>query len=140
MPDLIIISCGKTKAATPQPAADLYTGAYFKTLLRYARHHAPGHNILIISAQHGLLPLHRIVAPYNQRLGWPGCITPSRVHEQAARLKLLDRRDVWVLGGRPYVHIVRTVWPHAVSVLEGRGRLCEQREWLKAQLMETAHA
>lgn len=63
-----VIQCGMRKLDRPAPAADLYTGPYFKASLAYARRHVSDADIFILSAEHAIVPLTRILAPYNVKL------------------------------------------------------------------------
>lgn len=65
-PPLILIGCGKTKAAHPAPARDLYLGSLFRARRRYAE--ASGLRWYIISARYGLLDPDQLIEPYDQRL------------------------------------------------------------------------
>lgn len=65
-PHALIVGCGATKAATPQPAADLYIGPLFKAARRHAE--ASGLPWRILSAEHGLLHPSTVVAPYDHQL------------------------------------------------------------------------
>ena len=62
-----IISCGARKEVHVTRASLLYTGPLFVKQLEYARTIAPDSHIRILSAKHGLMRLHRLFAPYDQR-------------------------------------------------------------------------
>ena len=64
MKRLLLIGCGKTKASTPQPARDLYTGPLFRARRAFAER--SGHPWLIVSGLHGTLAPDELVAPYDQ--------------------------------------------------------------------------
>ncbi|MFT7022430.1 MAG: hypothetical protein ACJA07_001514 [Rhodococcus sp. (in: high G+C Gram-positive bacteria)] len=127
---LVVIGCGAAKAASPQRAADLYTGSYFKLALRAARAHVPDDRIRILSAKHGFLPLHRLVDPYDVRIGDSGSIAPSELKAQAKRCGLRDCGEVTVLAGRAYSDLARGVWAHARTPLKGTRGIGEQRHIL----------
>jgi hypothetical protein len=63
---IAVIACGARKAATPQPAKDLYVG----TLFAKARAAVEALDIpwLILSAKHGLLNPEQVVEPYDQQI------------------------------------------------------------------------
>ena len=63
---LLIVGCGKSKAAGPCPAAELYTGPLFRAARAHAE--ASGHPWLILSAEHGLLDPTQVVATYDHQL------------------------------------------------------------------------
>ncbi len=64
---LILIGCGKEKAATPRPAHDLYTGQLFAARRRYAEQSS--RQWWIVSAKHGLIYPPTIIAPYDLTIG-----------------------------------------------------------------------
>jgi hypothetical protein len=109
------------------PAGELYVGGYHLACRRAAAVlTAPG-RILILSALHGLLPLDRVIAPYDLRMSQPGSISPDAVRRQAEQLHLVDEPRVIVLAGRAYTTAARWVWPHACpSPLAGAGGLGHQ--------------
>ncbi|MGW0485798.1 DUF6884 domain-containing protein [Nonomuraea sp. NPDC003214] len=131
---LVIVPCGGRKAdtATPIPAGRLYTGSYH----RAARAAADaltldGGQVLILSARHGLIPLDRELAPYEQRAGQPGSIGGAELRAQAATLGITDARPV-VLAGRAYVDLARQVWPDLDAPLAGTRGIGEQMARLAA--------
>jgi hypothetical protein len=67
MKRVVLISCGKQKAAVALPARELYTSPLFKMSLAWARKQHPD-DIFILSAKHGLIPLDKVVAPYEYKL------------------------------------------------------------------------
>jgi hypothetical protein len=114
---LAIIPCGARKRQGIYPAADLYTGPYFRAALGWARRNAD--NILILSAKHGLIPLDFPVESYDLKMGQAGCVTPEKVRMQAGALMVLHQREVAVVGGKAYRDMARHVWPHAMSPVDG---------------------
>ncbi|QTF81698.1 hypothetical protein SEA_JULIETTE_92 [Mycobacterium phage Juliette] len=83
--EVTVIACAAAKLDEPAPAAELYTSANFRLMLRAARAQAgPGGRVLILSALHGLLDLDTVVAPYNVKMGDAGCIGAA---ELAAQLR-----------------------------------------------------
>lgn len=67
MKTIVLLSCVSQKLDTPHSAEELYTSALFKKSLSYAKSLRPD-KIYILSAEHGLLPLDRVIAPYNKTL------------------------------------------------------------------------
>lgn len=62
-----LVSCGKSKAAHPAPARDLYTGSLFRAARRYVE--ASGYDAWwILSARHGLVHPDEIIRPYEATL------------------------------------------------------------------------
>lgn len=60
------ISCAKVKKAYSAPAQDLYQSALFRKALVYTRYHYS--HVYILSAHYGLLPLDKVIAPYEKTL------------------------------------------------------------------------
>jgi hypothetical protein len=74
----------------------------------------------------GRLPLDRVIAPYDLRIGQPGSITPAALRRQAEQLHLVDEPRVIVLAGRSYSTAALAVWPAAATPLAGAGGLGRQ--------------
>jgi len=68
-------------------------------------------NTLILSTLYGLLPLERVIEPYELRMGQPGSITSAALLDQARRLGAGQHDQVIVLGGRAYTSAALAVWP-----------------------------
>ncbi len=109
---VVIVSCGKAKRTYETTAADLYTGPFVQSGLRWARSVAARSDIYILSALYGLVGHDDRIAPYELRLGMQGAVTGRTVSQQAHRLGIFDRK-VYVVGGKDYVAMVRQVWPDA---------------------------
>jgi hypothetical protein len=133
VPALVIVGCGYAKRDEPSPAFELYTGGYFRQTLAYARTLASDDRILILSGKHGLLRGHRVIAPYEQRIGQPGAITTEQVVAQARAMGLSRERNVTALVGADYARTVRAVWPTAVFPLGPLG-LFARMKWLAEQV------
>lgn len=127
---LVLIGCGATKRDRPAPAAELYTGTYFGLALRAARALVPDDRIRIISALHGLLPLHRTVGPYDLRIGDNLAITPATFRGQVRRSGLGSCTDVTVLAGKSYAALARAAWPQARTPLDGTRGIGDQQHRL----------
>ena len=112
---LVLVSCGAAKRTVPCQARTLYTGSFFSAGLAWARSVAEADDIRILSALHGLVPLDRVLDPYNLRMGEPGSITTDALRVQAQEAGLLDADPVVIVGGMLYVKVARGVWSHAVA-------------------------
>jgi hypothetical protein len=129
-PRVIIVSCGGRKSTSeqPVPAGQRYTGSYHLALRRAAdtltRSGSTG-RVLILSALHGLLTLHDLIAPYDLRMGDKGSVTGEQLLQQAAGLDILGA-DVTVLGPRAYVEASRIVWPDLTDPLAGARGIGDQ--------------
>jgi hypothetical protein len=68
---IILVGCGKSKAAVACPARDLYTGNLFRSARDYAEAEVSAGRAsawFILSAKHGLLEPTKVVAPYDTKL------------------------------------------------------------------------
>lgn len=100
MKTIYIIGCGAQKRAVKSPAAELYTGPYFRACLRYARSKAADTDIYILSAKHGLLSLTDEIEPYDQRMTMRRAVSMiSIVQQQVLERELSDCEVVAVCGG-----------------------------------------
>ena len=64
---IVLIACASQKLSRRAKAEDLYTSPLFRLNLNYAKKLRPD-DIFILSAKHGLLPLHRKINPYEKPL------------------------------------------------------------------------
>lgn len=115
---LAVVACGAAKLNRAAPAAELYTGSYFRAALAAARAMA-GPRVLILSARHGLLDPSTVLDPYEQRIDQPGAISAAELRHQAAALDVRGARVVHVLAGRAYARAAAQVWPWARPELAG---------------------
>lgn len=75
--DFVIIPCGNTKLDTAAPASEFYTGSMFQDSLRTARKLFSDDRIYVMSAKHGIIPLDKVLEPYDVKLGMEGSINAS---------------------------------------------------------------
>ncbi|GAA2471419.1 hypothetical protein GCM10009858_05970 [Terrabacter carboxydivorans] len=87
--DVVLVSCAKTKRATPGPAKDLYVSPLFRGQRRYAED--SGRPWFILSAEHGLLAPEEWLAPYERYLpDTPPAYRDAWGQWVVARLELLQ--------------------------------------------------
>jgi len=119
--DMIVVGCGRTKATSACPAADLYTGGLFRASRQYAE--AQVRPWAILSALHGLIwPLARI-APYDlsmhERLRQPPVELARYQADVRAQLglaiALTGAIRIEVHAGLPYVDMLRALSPVPVE-------------------------
>jgi hypothetical protein len=87
---LVVIPCAAAKLDAPALAMDLYDSANFRHVLNSARVTAVadaeyfGHStkVMILSAQHGLVELGQVIAPYDVKMGDAGCIGNDELVDQ----------------------------------------------------------
>ncbi|ATL88776.1 DUF6884 domain-containing protein [Streptomyces malaysiensis] len=131
---VVVIPCSGPKLDHVAPAGQLYTGPLHTHARRTADAlTAHGGVVLVLSARHGLLPLHQEVEPYDHTWKDPGSVTVEELRAQAAALGLTDA-DVVLLTPGQYTQRAAAVWPHARTPLahlgigRQRGRLTALRE------------
>ncbi|MFI9041618.1 DUF6884 domain-containing protein [Streptomyces sp. NPDC053726] len=134
---VVVIPCSGAKLDRPAPAGELYRGS-LHTMCRRAADAltAGGGTVVVLSARWGLVPLARVIAPYELRMGDPGSITADELRAQAARLGIDRAEDVTVLASATYTTAARSVWSHAAAPLAGSRGIGEMRRRL-AQLART---
>jgi len=67
MAEVVLISCVKSKRASPCAAGEMYISPLFGKMLAYAKSLRP-RRIFILSAKYGLLDLETVIEPYELTL------------------------------------------------------------------------
>lgn len=65
---IVFVGCGVTKMKNACKVKKMYAGNYFQTCLAYAQTFTTQDNIYVLSANYGLLPLEKVIEPYNKTL------------------------------------------------------------------------
>lgn len=65
---IVFIGCGATKMKTACKARKMYVGNYVQLCLAYAQTFTTQDNIYILSAKYAVLPLEKVIEPYNKTL------------------------------------------------------------------------
>jgi cytoplasmic iron level regulating protein YaaA (DUF328/UPF0246 family) len=141
---LLILSCSARKhAVTSQVAAwDLYDGVAFRVVKRLQREgqFPDDVDVLILSAQHGLIRPHHRISFYDLRM------TKELASQQAAhnrsilRTALYDdnHREVCVVAGKTYFAVLEpiTAWlPVGIALMIAEGGIGRKMRRLKAWLL-----
>jgi hypothetical protein len=116
---IAVIGCGAAKLGHPAPAADLYTGSYFRACSLAAATIAPG-RWFILSAKHGLITPATVIEPYDLTLGQPGAVDVGRLRFQAGRIGLLFE-PVTALCGARYADLLAAAFTDVRRPLAGLG-------------------
>ncbi|MDX3234221.1 hypothetical protein PV392_00675 [Streptomyces sp. ME03-5709C] len=124
-PELVVVPCGVRKLAHRARAADMYTGGYHRACRRAADALEPD-RLVILSAHYGLLDLDDEIDPYDTPHGHADAVTAGLLRAQAADLRIVALDPVVVLGGARHVALARSVWPHALTPLDGTRGMGEQ--------------
>jgi hypothetical protein len=109
-----VIACGGAKQATPTAACDLYTGSAFRHMLTAAMAEAAATTadlgvdakVLILSAEHGLLELDQVVAPYDRRMGDRGAVDWRTVTCQLVELGVTTDDEVYAMLPKAYLRVL----------------------------------
>jgi hypothetical protein len=133
---IVLLSCVATKLPTAAPAKELYISPLFKKSLAYAEMLDPD-DIVILSAKHYVLPLDKVISPYNKTL----LDMPSEeIQEWAVQvLKILaDNYDLEndqfiILAGDKYRKYLVPQLSHWVAPLKGL-RIGQQLSWYSKKL------
>ncbi|MCX4231795.1 DUF6884 domain-containing protein [Streptomyces ortus] len=130
---VVVIPCSGPKLDHAALACELYTGTTHTHARRTADAlTARGGTVLVLSALHGVLPLDRVIEPYDHTWEDPGSVTAEELRAQVAELGLTDA-DVVLLTPSRYTRRALDVWPHADTPLahlgigQQRGRLTALR-------------
>lgn len=107
----VIIQCGKRKQIGMHNAIDLYNGAYFSALRKYALSITSMQNIYIHSAKHGIIKSMKQIRTYD-------CIMRNKQYTMdtlAGQVLQYDLKDKQVLfiGGSAYWKDIIKVLPQA---------------------------
>lgn len=125
-----LVGCGKAKQAQPAPARALYTGGLFRASPAEAEAQCGAH-VYVVSAEHGLLRLAEVVAPYDTTLrdydGRGRLIWGRGVVAQLRRGLPADGVELYVYAGRLYVEPLQAALPEGWTLMEplkglGQGR------------------
>ncbi|AYD82017.1 hypothetical protein I5G60_gp22 [Mycobacterium phage Saguaro] len=91
---LVVIPCAAAKLDIAAPAAKLYDSPNFRHMLAAAQAQAidtervTGHSakVMILSAEHGLVELDQVLAPYDTKMGDAGQVTVTELVDQLVAL------------------------------------------------------
>ena len=102
MKKIILISCYSQKLNRPSKASELYTSVLFKKSLAYAYMLEPD-KVFILSAKYHLLPLDKIIKPYNATLNDMGIVEVRSwakrvIHELEKEASLTDDEFIFFAG------------------------------------------
>lgn len=146
MSNIVLLSCTKSKLSKPSPAQDLYSASpMFKKTLEYGKSLHPD-KMYILSAKHFLVPLEKVLAPYdktlkempkNEKEEWG-----DRVAEQMKSAGIDIQNDKFIfLTGSEYLKPLEKFIPESniSKPMEGR-RMGERLQWLNQQIAKLHEA
>ena len=140
MSTIVILSCTKSKLDKPSQAQDLYSASpMFKKTLEYGKSLKPD-KMYILSAKHFLVPLTKVLAPYDKTLkempkdekqAWG-----EKVISQMKSSGINLEKDKFVfLTGSEYMKPLLKYIPESniEKPMDGR-RMGERLQWLNSQI------
>jgi len=140
MSTIILLSCTKSKLDKPSQAQDLYSASpMFKKTLEYGKSLKPD-KMYILSAKHFLVPLTKVLAPYDKTLkempkdekeAWG-----EKVISQMKSLGINPEKDKFIfLTGSEYMKPLSQNIPDSniEKPMEGK-RMGERLQWLNSQI------
>ena len=140
MKTIVLISCSSEKESTATTAEQLYTSSLFKKSLARAKKLNPD-AIYILSGKHHLLPLDKVIEPYNQRVSrkkdeneaWG-----AKVIEQLKKVPDLQNDKFIIYAGKDYVTPIKSSLKNVIlpfDGVKGNGEMLqrlnqeEEKEW-----------
>lgn len=140
MKTIVLISCSSEKESTATTAEQLYTSSLFKKSLAHAKKLNPD-AIYILSGKHHLLPLDKVIEPYNQRVSrkkdeneaWG-----AKVIEQLKKVTDLQNDKFIIYAGKDYVTPIKSSLKNLIlpfDGVKGNGEMLqrlnqeEEKEW-----------
>jgi len=141
---LLILSCSQRKRTSSDllPALDRYDGPAFRVLRKYLRERpadARSLDVLILSAEHGLIPSHRPIAYYDRRISAERAaeLCPQVRAELERALSNASYADLFIGGGKLYSAALKgdeLPEPAGASAIRPAGppgcQLTQLRDWL----------
>jgi len=142
MSKIVLLSCTKSKLDKPAQAQDLYSASpMFKKTLEYGKALHPD-KMFILSAKHHLVPLTKVLKPYDKTLKempkkekekWG-----EEVYQQMKQNSINPEKDTFVmLTGSEYMKPLKKYIPekHMETPMEGK-RFGERLKWLNSQVQK----
>ena len=140
MKTIVLISCSSEKESTATTAEQLYTSSLFKKSLVRAKKLNPD-AIYILSGKHHLLPLDKVIEPYNQRVSHKKDENEAwgaKVIEQLKKVTDLQNDKFIIYAGKDYVTPIKSSLKNVIlpfDGVKGNGEMLqrlnqeEEKEW-----------
>lgn len=138
MAKIVLLSCTKSKLDKPSPAQDLYSASpMFKKTLEYGKSLKPD-KMFILSAKHHLVPLTKVLAPYDKTLkNMPADEKKAWADETIKQMKSqglnLQKDNFIFLTGSEYMKPLKDYITNIESPMDGK-RMGERLQWLNSQI------
>jgi hypothetical protein len=139
MKNVVLVACVATKNDEALPAEDLYASDLFNKSMAYAHKLTDSNNIFILSAKHHLLPIKRVIEPYDMTLNdfdkdekekWA-----DMVMDEIEDRYDINKTNFIFLAGNNYRKYLQDRLPYTKVPLEGL-RIGQQKAKLKQLISE----
>lgn len=139
MKNVVLVACVATKINKPAPAEQLYDSDLFHKSMAYAHKLAEPQDIYILSAKHHLLPIKKVIKPYDLTLNdfsadekkeWSDIVL-----NDLSKKYDLDKTKFVFLAGSNYRKYLEPELPHTAVPLEGL-RIGQQKQKLGQLISE----
>lgn len=140
MKNVVLVACVAGKNSKPAPAENLYNSDLFNKSMAYAHKLTDNDNdIYILSAKHKLLPIKKVIAPYDMTLknfdkdekqAWS-----KDVLDDLKKKYDLNKTKFIFLAGDAYKKYLEPELPHTESPLKGL-RIGQQKQKLGKLISE----
>jgi len=139
MRTIVLVACVATKANIPSPAEELYQSALFRKAMAYAKSLKPD-DIFILSAKHYLLPIRKVIAPYNKTLTDFNADEKKEWSEKVIYMLKkhgyrLDQDKFILLAGNAYRKYLEPEMKYSSAPLQ-HFRIGQQMAWLGKQVQK----
>ena len=121
MKTIVLISCSSEKESTATTAEQLYTSSLFKKSLARAKKLNPD-AIYILSGKHHLLPLDKVIEPYNQRVSHKKDENEAwgaKVIDQLKKVTDLQNDKFIIYAGKDYVTPIKSSLKNVILPFDG---------------------
>jgi len=140
MARIVLLSCSKSKTSYPAPAQELYSKSpMFQKTLEYGKTLKPD-KMFILSAKHHLVPLNKVLKPYDLTLKDFTAEEKGRwgdeTFKQMKQKGLNPEKDTFIfLAGNEYIKPLLKYIPESnVETPMAGKRFGERLKWLNSQL------
>lgn len=142
MATIVLLSCTKSKLNYPAPAKDLYSASpMFQKTLKYGESLKPD-RMYILSAKHHLVPLDKILKPYDKTLKDMPAVEKTTWGEETANqmiklgLDLSKDKFIFLTGNEYLKPLLRFIPPkNIITPLAGK-KFGERLSWLNSQIVQ----
>ena len=140
MAKIVLLSCTKSKLDKPSPAQDLYSASpMFRKTLEYGKSLKPD-KMFILSAKHHLVPMTKVLAPYDKTLkDMPSDEKKAWGEETMKQMKSqglnLQKDNFIFLTGSEYMKPFKDFIPNMETPMAGK-RMGERLQWLNSQIQK----